>query len=66
MQSGAICFDKIREGLLKMIRIELLSEENFKRDSLDNYLRKHDVKKYIVNTTENMSLSIVFTRRTGV
>ena len=29
----------------KMIRIELLSTENFKPDSLDNYQRKHDVKK---------------------
>ena len=28
-----------------MIRIELLSAENFKPDSLDNYPRKHDVKK---------------------
>ena len=28
-----------------MIRIELLSKENFKQDSLDNYPRKHDVKK---------------------
>ena len=28
-----------------MIRIELLSTENFKPDSLDNYQRKHDVKK---------------------
>ena len=28
-----------------MIRIELLSAENFKQDSLDNYPRKHDVKK---------------------
>ena len=29
----------------KMIRIELLSTENFKPDSLDNYQRKQDVKK---------------------
>ena len=28
-----------------MIRIELLSAENFKQDSLDNYPRKQDVKK---------------------
>ncbi len=28
-----------------MIRIELLSAENFKQDSLDNYSRKQDVKK---------------------
>lgn len=28
-----------------MIRIELLSTENFKLDSLDNYSRKQDVKK---------------------
>ena len=28
-----------------MIRIELLSADNFKPDSLDNYPRKHDVKK---------------------
>ena len=28
-----------------MIRIELLSTENFKPDSLDNYQRKQDVKK---------------------
>lgn len=28
-----------------MIRIELLSVENFKPDSLDNYLRKQDVKR---------------------
>ena len=28
-----------------MIRIELLSAENFKQDSLDNYHRKQDVKK---------------------
>ena len=28
-----------------MIRIELLSAENFTQDSLDNYPRKQDVKK---------------------
>ena len=28
-----------------MIKIELLSAENFRPDSLDNYLRKQDVKK---------------------
>ena len=28
-----------------MIRIELLSTENFNPDSLDNYPRKQDVKK---------------------
>ena len=28
-----------------MIRVELLSADNFKPDSLDNYPRKHDVKK---------------------
>ena len=32
-----------------MIKIELLSAENFKLDSLDNYKRKQDVKKYTVN-----------------
>lgn len=43
-----------------MIRIELLSAENFKQDSLDNYPRKQDVKKYIVNTMENIFLRTVF------
>ena len=28
-----------------MIRIELLSKENFRIDSLDNYIRKQDVKR---------------------
>ena len=32
-----------------MIRIELLSAENFKQDSLDNYPRKQDVKKVYHN-----------------
>lgn len=32
-----------------MIRIELLSEENFHLDSLDNYQRKQDVKKVYRN-----------------
>lgn len=28
-----------------MIRIELLTQENFKMNSLDNYPRKHDIKR---------------------
>ena len=28
-----------------MIRIELLSKENFRIDSLDNYIRKQNVKR---------------------
>ena len=49
-----------------MIRIELLSAENFKQDSLDNYPRKQDVKKYIVNTMENIFLKTVFIQKIGI
>ena len=49
-----------------MIRIELLSADNFKPDSLDNYHRKQDVKKYIVNTMENIFLRTVFIQKIGI
>ena len=45
-----------------MIRIELLSTENFKPDSLDNYLRKHDVKKvYRKHNGEYILVDCVYT-----
>ena len=46
----------------KMIRIELLSTENFKPDSLDNYQRKHDVKKvYRKHNGEYILVDCVYT-----
>ncbi|MDY3774011.1 MAG: hypothetical protein SO023_02720 [Eubacterium sp.] len=45
-----------------MIRIELLSTENFKLDSLDNYQRKHDVKKvYRKHNGEYILVDCVYT-----
>ena len=45
-----------------MIRIELLSAENFKLDSLDNYPRKQDVKKvYRKNSGEYILVDCVYT-----
>ena len=45
-----------------MIRIELLSAENFKPDSLDNYLRKQDVKKvYRKHNGEYILVDCVYT-----
>ena len=45
-----------------MIRIELLSKENFKQDSLDNYPRKHDVKKvYRKHNGEYVLVDCVYT-----
>ncbi|MGN0666776.1 MAG: GNAT family N-acetyltransferase [Huintestinicola sp.] len=45
-----------------MIRIELLSTENFKPDSLDNYQRKHDVKKvYRKHNGEYILVDCVYT-----
>ncbi|MGN0378958.1 MAG: GNAT family N-acetyltransferase [Butyrivibrio sp.] len=45
-----------------MIRIELLSTENFKPDSLDNYQRKHDVKKvYRKHNGEYVLVDCVYT-----
>lgn len=45
-----------------MIRIELLSIENFKLDSLDNYQRKHDVKKvYRKHNGEYILVDCVYT-----
>lgn len=39
-----------------MVRIELLTKENFKIASLNHYDRKQDVKKYIEKRTENTFL----------
>ena len=45
-----------------MIRIELLSAENFKQDSLDNYPRKQDVKKvYRKHNVEYIHEACVYT-----
>ena len=45
-----------------MITIELLSIENFKLDSLDNYQRKHDVKKvYRKHNGEYILVDCVYT-----
>ena len=45
-----------------MIRIELLSAENFKVDSLDNYPRKQDVKKvYRKHNGEYILVDCVYT-----
>ena len=45
-----------------MIRIELLSTENFKLHSLDNYQRKHDVKKvYRKHNGEYILVDCVYT-----
>ena len=45
-----------------MIRIELLSTENFKLDSLDNYSRKQDVKKvYRKHNGEYILVECVYT-----
>ena len=45
-----------------MIRIELLSAENFKQDSLDNYPRKQDVKKvYRKHNGEYILVDCVYT-----
>lgn len=45
-----------------MIRIELLSTENFKLDSLDNYQRKHDVKRvYRKHNGEYVLVDCVYT-----
>ena len=45
-----------------MISIEMLSTENFKPDSLDNYQRKHDVKKvYRKHNGEYILVDCVYT-----
>ncbi|MBR5090250.1 MAG: hypothetical protein IK093_12550 [Ruminiclostridium sp.] len=45
-----------------MIRIELLSAENFKPDSLDNYARKQDVKRvYRKHNGEYVLVNCVYT-----
>lgn len=45
-----------------MIKIELLSAENFRLDSLDNYLRKQDVKKvYRKHNGEYILVDCVYT-----
>ena len=45
-----------------MIKIELLSAENFRLDSLDNYLRKQDVKKvYRKQNGEYILVDCVYT-----
>ena len=45
-----------------MIKIELLSAENFRPDSLDNYLRKQDVKKvYRKHNGEYILVDCVYT-----
>lgn len=45
-----------------MIRIELLSTENFRLDSLDNYLRKQDVEKvYRKHNGEYILVDCVYT-----
>ena len=49
-----------------MIRIELLSTENFKPDSLDNYPRKQDVKKYTVNKMESIFLYNAYIQKIGI
>lgn len=43
-----------------MIRIELLSTENFSLDSLDNYQRKQDVKKVYRKHKEGYTLEECF------
>lgn len=49
-------------GREKLIRIELLSTENFKLDSLDNYSRKQDVKKvYRKHNGEYILVECVYT-----